>query len=93
MALTNDEHKRIEALQTEATGFIENPGTSASAAAVFGRVADICTVALAREAEKRVRADLRGKVKASREKRKTQKSSSGQSGQAQRTTSSAGTTH
>lgn len=90
MALTDDEHKRIETLQTEATTFVENPITTASAAAIFGRIADVCTMALAREAEKRKRTELRGKVKAAREKRKTQKAASG--GQsAQRPPAGAGT--
>ena len=77
MALTDTEHQRIETLQTEATSFVENPITSPSAAAFFGRVADICTMTLSREAEKRKRTEMRANVKAAREKRKTQKAAGG----------------
>ncbi len=74
MALTDTEHQRLETLQTEAIGFVENATTSPSAAAAFGQIARICRNVLSREAEKRTRSEFDTKLKSAREKRKTQKS-------------------
>lgn len=75
MALTDQEHQRLEALQTEAIGIVENGATSPSASAAFARIATVCRNVLSREAEKRKRSEFDTKLKAAREKRKTQKGS------------------